>query len=423
MNDLWEFIPTSGAWVWMGGSSDGDAGGDPGVYGTLGVPDSANTPGARDLAMAWTDNRGIFWLLGGTGKDSANNFGILNDFWRFEVAGTLPVAPAPTFSPASGSYHPVGTPIALSDRVSGATIYYTTDGKTVPTVNSQVYTGPVSLTNSGIIQAIAVASGYSTSYVTAASYTFTSPVATPTFSVPAGTYTSVQTVTIGDATPGATIHYTTDGSVPTTSSTVYQGTITVAQSETLSAIAVANGFSQSSLATAAYIINLPPPDFTITISPASLTASRGQTVTAAITITPANGFNAAVSFACSGLPAGAMCSFSPATVTPSASPVSTTLTLSAPQSAAVSGSRPWAFSPMVLSLTYGLFFWRKGKRWQRLSLGLLALALSVPGLSGCGSGGGTSSSTKSSQPVTSSITVTASAGSLQRGAVLSLTVN
>jgi len=422
LNDLWEFIPTSGAWVWMGGSSDGTSGGDPGVYGTLGVPGEPNTPGARDLATAWTDNRGIFWLFGGNGNDLANNSGVLNDLWRFEVAGTLPAAPAPTFSPASGSY-PAGTPITLSDTVSGATIYYTTDGKTVPTVNSQVYAGPISLPNAGTIQAIAVASGYSTSYITGASYTFISPAATPTFSVPGGTYTSVQTVTISDVTPGATIYYTTDGSVPTTSSTVYQGAITVSQSKTLEAIAIADGFSPSTLATATYAIHLPSPDFTITASPASFTVNRGQAATAAITITPANGFSAAVSFACTGLPAAATCTFSPATVTPSGSPVSTTLTLSTPQSAAVSENRPWAFSPMLLSLTCGLFFWRKEKRWRVLSLVLIALALSVPGLSGCGSSGGAGSTTRSSQPVTSSITVTASAGSLQRGTVLSVTVN
>jgi len=422
LNDLWEFIPTSGEWVWMGGSSDGNTGGDPGVYGTLGVPAAPNTPGARDLATAWTDNHGIFWFLGGTGKDSANNFGILNDLWNFQMAGTLPPAPAPIFSLASGSY-PAGTAITLSDTASGATIYYTTDGKTVPTENSAVYSSPISLTSAETIQAIAVASGYSTSYVAGATYTFISPAATPTFSVPAGTYTSVQTVTISDATPGATVYYTTDGSAPTTSSTKYQGTITVSQSETLSAIAIANGYLTSSLAKAIYTINLPPPDFTISASPTSFTVNSGQAVTAAITITPANGFNAAVSFACSGLPAGASCSFTPATVTPSASPVSTSLTLSTPQSAAVSGVRPWAFSPIVLCLTFGSFFWRKRKRWQGLSLVLLALALSVPGLSGCGSSGAINSTTGSSQSVTSTITVTAKAGSLQHGTVVSLTVN
>ena len=424
LNDLWEFIPVSDEWVWMGGSSDGNTGGYPGVYGTLGVPAAPNTPGARDSATAWIDNHGIFWFFGGNGKDSANNSGILNDLWSFEVTGTVPPAPAPAFSPAPGSY-PAGTAITLTDTAGGATIYYTSDGKTAPTVNSHVYTGPLSLTNSASIQAIAVASGYSTSYVAGATFTLISPAAIPTFSVPAGTYTSVQTVSISDATPGATIYYTTDGSAPTTNSTIYQGTITVSKSEALSAIAIANGYLTSSLATAIYTINLPPPDFTIAASPASLTVNPGQAVTAVITITPANGFNAAVSFACAGLPAGSTCSFAPATVTPSASPVSTTLTLSTPQSAAVSGteSRRWAFSPIVLSLTCGLFFWRKRRRWQILPLGLLALALSVPGLSGCGSSRVTASSTGSSQPVTSTITVTASAGSLQHGTIVSLTVN
>jgi subtilase family serine protease len=81
--------------------------------------------------------------------------------------------------------------------------------------------------------------------------------ATPTFSPLAGTYTAAQTVTISDATSGATIYYTTNGSTPTTSSTVYSGAITVSSTESLEAIATATGYTISAVATAAYTISIP----------------------------------------------------------------------------------------------------------------------------------------------------------------------
>ena len=83
-------------------------------------------------------------------------------------------------------------------------------------------------------------------------------VATPTFSPAAGTYTSVQRVTITSATTGATIHYTTNGTTPTTSSTVYSTPVSVATTETVKALAVKSGYTQSAVGSAAYIINLAP---------------------------------------------------------------------------------------------------------------------------------------------------------------------
>lgn len=82
----------------------------------------------------------------------------------------------------------------------------------------------------------------------------TPQAATPTFSPAAGTYASAQTVTISDTTSGATIYYTTDGTTPSTSSSVYGGAITVASTETLEAIATAPGYSQSTVDTATYTI-------------------------------------------------------------------------------------------------------------------------------------------------------------------------
>jgi hypothetical protein len=82
-------------------------------------------------------------------------------------------------------------------------------------------------------------------------------VATPSISIPSGTYTSAQQVTIQDATPGSTLFYTTNGAVPTSSSTPYQTPISISVSTTVQAVAVLNG-TQSSVASATLTINLPP---------------------------------------------------------------------------------------------------------------------------------------------------------------------
>ena len=91
-------------------------------------------------------------------------------------------------------------------------------------------------------------------------------VATPSFSVSAGIYTTLQSVAISDSTAGATIHYTTDSSVPTASSTLYAAPIPVATNTTIKALATDSGYTDSSVASATYSINLPaaPPIAAVT---------------------------------------------------------------------------------------------------------------------------------------------------------------
>jgi Chitobiase/beta-hexosaminidase C-terminal domain len=78
--------------------------------------------------------------------------------------------------------------------------------------------------------------------------------ATPAYSIASGTYNSPQMVTISDPTAGATIYCTTNGTMPTTSSTKYAGAIAVSTTETIEAIAVASGYANSAIASATYTI-------------------------------------------------------------------------------------------------------------------------------------------------------------------------
>ena len=91
----------------------------------------------------------------------------------------------------------------------------------------------------------------------------TPSVATPTFAPAAGTYYEAQNVTIACATDGATIHYTLDGTDPTTSSAVYSTPIAISQTTTVKAMAVKAGMNNSGIASATYTIQDAPTVITI----------------------------------------------------------------------------------------------------------------------------------------------------------------
>jgi Chitobiase/beta-hexosaminidase C-terminal domain len=78
---------------------------------------------------------------------------------------------------------------------------------------------------------------------------------TPTFSPVAGTYSGTQTVTISSNGIGEAIHYTTDGSTPTSGSTLYSAPISVSTSETVKAIAILTGWTNSAVGSATYTIS------------------------------------------------------------------------------------------------------------------------------------------------------------------------
>jgi lysophospholipase L1-like esterase len=170
-------------------------------------------------------------------------------------SSTLTQLDAPTSSVAGGTYASAQT-VALTPPQWGAKVYCTLDGST-PTVGSLLYSAPLTISGDMVVKAISVLAPFTISLVTTATYVISSgPVATPIASPAAGTYLTAQSVALFCATAGATIYYTTNGSTPTTSSSVYTGPITVAASETIKAYAVKSGRTDSSVLMGAYTIGV-----------------------------------------------------------------------------------------------------------------------------------------------------------------------
>jgi N-acetylneuraminic acid mutarotase len=88
LNDLWMFDGSTLEWTWISGDSEPD---QLGVYGTKGVADSANVPGARLIPGTWIDPAGRLWLFGGEGwgSDLEGNVYLLNDLWSFDPSTGL----------------------------------------------------------------------------------------------------------------------------------------------------------------------------------------------------------------------------------------------------------------------------------------------------------------------------------------------
>lgn len=347
-----------------------------------------------------------------------------------------PPAATPTFSPAAGTYTSPQN-VAISDTTAGATLYFTTDGST-PSPGSGTttkYSGPIAVSTTETIMAIATATGFSNSAVASATYTIntTPPAATPTFSPGSGTYTSPQNVTISDTTAGASLYYTTDGSTPSPTmgtTKTYSGPIPVSSTETIKALATATGFSNSAVASATYTFN---PDFQVLVNPTTLTIKAGQSGQATFTVTPINGFNSSVSFACSGLPSEAACNFSPASVTPNGAPASSTLTVTTTaKSTVLRLPRPSSqrlvyallLPVLVVLLAIAARPARRGLPVLQL-LGLFLLLTVASALTSCNGGSSNSGGNPGTPPGTDTVSVsagTSGAGAISHSATLTITI-
>jgi uncharacterized delta-60 repeat protein len=80
-------------------------------------------------------------------------------------------------------------------------------------------------------------------------------VATPVISPNGGSFTSAQSITLSDSTSGAEIRYTTDGSNPTSTSTLYAAPFALSSSATVKAIGLKSGMQSSGTASAVFTIS------------------------------------------------------------------------------------------------------------------------------------------------------------------------
>jgi alpha-amylase len=181
-------------------------------------------------------------------------------------------------------------------------------------------------------------------------------------------------------------------------------------------------FNDSTLAYSVEAVTVVLPTFTITGASNGLTqmltVTDQNSAKATITITPENGFSAAVTFACVGLPANTACSFSPTSVTPtSTTPVTTTMTVSKTNSTAILNRTKSLYPASMLAALFCCIGFKRRKMLQRLLL-LVVCILVMATANGCGA--------IHYHPSSTMIGVTATSGSgstaIQQTTVFPLTV-
>ncbi len=339
---------------------------------------------------------------------------------------------APTITTVNFGVAPIT--LAATGGASSSPIVFTVDAKS--TAGAGTIKGSV-LTVTGVGTIIVDANQAGTAdYSAAAQQQLTitvkqgAAVATPVSSVTTGgtVYTTGGTpITLTSTTTGAAIYYTltsgSTGTTPTTASTLYTSAgipiPTTVGTYTIEAIAVETGYASSAVATTTFTVSAIPPSFSLSFSIPSLTITNGQgSGSDTITVNPAGGYNAPITFACTQVPAGVTCSFSPSTITPNGGPVSTTLTVTSATATAL-GNHSNPLFPAGATLAAALCFFGFRKR-RNLKL-LVLVAVSFVGL-GLFTGCNHTYNGSVPPPITETVVVTATSGSYQQTASFQLTL-
>ncbi len=169
----------------------------------------------------------------------------------------------------------------LATTTSGATVRYTLDGST-PTTGSTAYASPIPISTYTVLKAIAFKSGWADSTMLAPTYAFNyGTLAAPTVTPAAGPYTTSVEVTMSSPQSGAAVRYTTNGSAPISTSTLYTAPITLVATTTIKAKVFHPDYVTSAETSRAYELVTAAPTFSL----APGTYAAGTTVTVS-TATP-----------------------------------------------------------------------------------------------------------------------------------------
>jgi hypothetical protein len=209
-------------------------------------------------------------------------------------------APATTMSCngapcAAGAYNaPVTVSLAATDNTGGSgidKIYYTTDGSN-PTTASTVYTAPFTVSATATVKFFSVDNAGNAETVKTQGLQIDTVAPTTTISVngqaPASWYTAAVTVSLAatDNTGGSgidKIYYTTNGSTPTTASTVYTAPFTVSATATVKFFATDKAGNAETVKSQLIQIDTAAPATTIKCNAA--TCSTGWYRTTPVTVT------------------------------------------------------------------------------------------------------------------------------------------
>jgi PKD repeat protein len=171
-------------------------------------------------------------------------------------------APLVTANPTGKTYKTAqSVTLNASDNIDSLpVIYYTIDG-TDPTTTSPTYTGPISITNTTTLKFMAMDDAGNQASIQTENYTIDKAVPTVMASPDGGLYNHEPDVVLSatdDVDTNPAIYYTTDGSIPTTNSTLYTAPVHITDKTILKFIAVDDAGNQATVQNRVYYVDTMP---------------------------------------------------------------------------------------------------------------------------------------------------------------------